>query len=283
MLTIKFRVSTNVTLVGLVLGFVVATLLPASAAFAASGAIAQSYTTHDGGVSPGALVSFSTSSADEVVLASRSNALALAGVATDQPLVELSSGGSNGVQVAVGGTAEALVSDANGPIKVGDRITASPVAGIGMKATAAGQVVGIAQANLSSVQTVTRSFVDTTGKQIDVHVGRLAIAVNAAYYAGSTSQGVLASFVPSFLQSIANTLTGKQVSPLRVLLGTMVLIFGFAAVMVMLYVSVKSGVISIGRNPLAQQALRRGLIDVIIAAFGVLLISGVVVYVILFG
>lgn len=266
---------------GLVLGIFMA-VLPTGMAVAASSAIAQSYDTTSKDIAQGALVSLSSKQSSEVVLASPKNASALVGVASSQPLVELSSPGHDTVQVAVGGTVEALVTNTNGAIAVGDRITVSPVSGIGMKATEASQIIGTAQASLDSVKTVTRKFTDTAGNTVEAKVGLIPVAVNVTYYAGSNAQGVLASFVPSFLQSIANNLTGKQVSPLRVLLGTAVLLFSFTAVIIMLYTAVKSGVISLGRNPLAQQALRKGLIDIIAAALGVLIVSGVVVYIILF-
>lgn len=282
MLKVKLQAFTKKLLASAVLILFFAVLIPASLVSAATGAIAQSYHTDSTDISHGALVSFSPDDPSRVVLASSSNTSALVGVAASQPLVELSSPSQNAVQVAVGGTVETLVSNANGSIAVGDRITASPISGIGMKATQASQVVGTAQANLDSIKTVTRSFTDTSGKKVQLEVGLLPITVNVAYYAGSSSQAALASFVPPFLQSIANTLTGKQVSPLRVLLGTLVLLFGFTAVIVMLYIAVKSGVISIGRNPLAQQALRKGLVDVVIAAVGVLVVSGVIVYIVLF-
>lgn len=282
MFRIKLRTFDKKWRASLALGLFSLALLPAGLVSAATGAIAQPYPTTNTAITNGSLISFSSATPSDVTLASSGNVSALAGVAASQPLVELSSSGKDTVQVAIGGTINALVSNANGPVAIGDHITASPVSGIGMRATTAGQVVGTAQASLDSIQTATRTFIDTSGKEVQVEVGLLPIAVNVAYYSGSGSQGVLASFVPPFLQSIANSLTGKQVSPLRVLLGTAMLLFGLTTVIVMLYVAIKSGVISLGRNPLAQQALRRGLLDVIIAALGVLIVSGVIVYVILF-
>jgi hypothetical protein len=56
---------------------------------------------------------------------------------------------------------------------------------------------------------------------------------------------------------------------------------GFIIVTVILYSAVRSGVISIGRNPLAYSKLRRGIIDVIIGAIAILILSGVVAYALL--
>jgi len=50
----------------------------------------------------------------------------------------------------------------------------------------------------------------------------------------------------------------------------------------MLYAAIRNQIISIGRNPLAQAELRKGLVDVIVAAIGVLIITVVVVYSVLF-
>ena len=247
-----------------------------------SGAISQSYQTTSANLTEGTLLSL-TNSGSSIVEPANSNydVKNLIGIAASKPLVELSNGNSDSVQVVVSGTTDALVSDMNGPIMVGDKITASPVSGIGMKATDSTEIAGVSQANLSDQQTVTKYFATKNGKSIAVKIGLLPIAVGVEYYSDTASQSALSSFLPPFLQSLANALTGKQVPPLRVLLGTIALLLGFVAVIVMLYVSIRSGIISIGRNPLAESALRRGIVDIIIAAIGVLIITMVVVYVVL--
>ncbi len=101
------------------------------------------------------------------------------------------------------------------------------------------------------------------------------------FYSAASSPGAVSNLVPPFLQNLANSITGRQVSALRVLLGFLALILGFTITVVMLYVSIRSDMISIGRNPLAETALRRGLVDIIIAAIGVLLVTAVIVYAVL--
>lgn len=270
----KWRISA-----GALLFLLVQLAQPAAVAASSSGGISQNYQTKTPGITAGELLSLSSTSSSTVEPAnSTSNVSRLIGVAADKPLLELSGKGTSSVQVVVGGTSSALVSDINGPIKVGDKITASPVSGVGMKAINSTEVVGIAQADLSSVQTVTRSVAGSNGKNVNIKIGQLPIAVVVEYYSVTTSSGTASSFVPPFLQSLANQLTGKQVSPLRVLFGMVLLLMGFAAVTFMLYVAIRSGIISIGRNPLAEAALRKGLVDVIIAALGVLIVTAVVVY-----
>lgn len=262
-------------------GAVAALLLCAAMAHAAPAGISQSYNTTSDNISQGALLSLTSSDGNSVEPATSGNVTRLVGIAADKPLVELSEGGESSVSVVVSGSAKALISDINGTVKSGDRVTISPISGIGMKTIEASQVVGTAQADLSSVPTTTKSVSGQNGKSEKIKVGLLPIAVNVAYYSGNASKGAISSFIPPFLQSLANTITGRQVSPLRVLLGTLALLLGFITVISMLYASIRSGVTSIGRNPLAEKALRKGLIDVVIAAIGLLLVTIVIVYVVL--
>ena len=248
---------------------------------AAAGAISQGYGTRASDISKGTLLSLISTGSTAVEPAnSTKNSKNLVGIAADKPLVELSdSAEGTSTQVVVSGSTEALVSNANGDIKAGDKITASPISGIGMKALESSEIVGTARANLDSITTVDRSVEDTDGQKKTVKVGLLPITVNVTYYSASMSQGTFSSFVPPFLQSIANTVAGRQVSPLRVLLGASALLLGFSAVIVILYTSIRNGLISLGRNPLAQGALRKGLVDVVIAAVGLLVVTTVLVYV----
>ncbi len=251
-------------------------------AFAASGAISESYRTSSSGITQGTLLSLVSKGSTVVTPASTSNAASLVGIAASKPLVELSAGTSSngnqsGLQVAVGGTTEVLVSNLNGSVYVGDKITASPVNGIGMKATGAAEIVGVAQANLASVRTVTKTFAGTNGKTVSVKIGLLPVAINVAYYSAAPAGGSVSAFVPPFLQSLANNIAGKAVSPLRVLIGAITLILGFATIVMMLYTGIRSGVISLGRNPLAADALRKGMVDILITAVGILMVTGVVV------
>lgn len=253
-------------------------------AAAADGAISQSYDTNSTNISQGTLISLAATNSTVVEPADNAgNASNLVGVAASKPLLELSDGSKSGVQVVVSGTTRTLVSDLNGAVKVGDRIAPSPIAGVGMKAVNSSQIVGTAQSNLSDVPTVRESVAGTDGKTVNVNVGLVPVGVSVAYYSAVGAAGNTNSFVPTVLQSIANAITGRQVSPLRVLFGATALVIGFISVTVMLYASIRNGAISLGRNPLAEIALRRGLIDVIVAGIGVLVLTTLIVYAILLG
>jgi hypothetical protein len=261
--------------------FVVLQCLVVSTICSAAGAISQGYTTRSDNISRGALVSLVSNSTTTVEPATSSNAANLVGVAADKPLIELSGSGEGSTQVVVGGSTEVLVSDVNGSVKAGDKIAASPIGGIGMKASEAAQIVGTAQVSIDSAKTVEQSITAKDGTKQTIKVGLLSVAVNVTYYSASMSKGTISSFVPPFLQSIANSVVGREVSPLRVLLGAIVLLLGFIAVIVMIQTSIRNGLISLGRNPLAQKAVRRGLIDIIVAAIGLLVLMAVIVYVVL--
>jgi hypothetical protein len=252
------------------------TLVPFATASAAS-TISQAYQTNSSDVSEGTLVSLASSGSGDITPATIANAPNLAGVAVNKPVLQLSTGAKGSVQVALGGSTQVLVSDANGKVYAGDKITVSPLAGVGMKAIDSGEIVGTAQKPLSLVNTVVEQVKGTNGQQVTVHVGLLPVTISVSYYSATSTSGTVSAFVPPFLQDVANSVAGKAVSPLRVLIGTIALLLGFFATTLMLYVGVRSGVISNGRNPLAEAALRRGMVDVLISALGVLVVTGVIV------
>jgi hypothetical protein len=248
----------------------------------AAGAISQGFATSSSNIAQGTLLSLVSGHDNTVEPADSSNTPKLVGVANSKPLLELSATKQDNVPVVVSGSTQALVSNINGAVMAGDKITASPIFGIGMKATKSGEVIGTAQANLASVQTVSQRVTKSNGQSAMVRVGLLPIEVNVAYYSvPQNGIGTIASFVPPALQSLADTVSGRQVSPLKALAGTVALVLGFVTVAIMLYSSIRANIASIGRNPLAQHALRKGFIDVVIAALGILAISVVATYIIL--
>lgn len=245
-----------------------------SANTVAAGAISEGFQTSNTKVAPGSLLSFA-SSQGVVEPATSNNVANLVGIASRQSLIELSGTGKT-IQVVVNGLTEALVSNANGAVKAGDKITASPFSGIGMKATKPTEIVGVAEADLQSGKTISQNVADKTGKKVTIAVGYIPVEVNVAYFA--SSQGNSSLFIPPLLQSIANNVAGDQVSPLRVLASALVLVLGFTTVCVILYTSIRASITAIGRNPLANIAVRKGLVDVFVMAAGILTVTIVTTY-----
>ena len=234
---------------------------------ASSGAFAQGFKADasQGAVTAGALVSLKAGTAGSVELATTGSVGRLAGVVDDSPLVAISDGGQQ-VQVVLSGATNILVSDINGAVKAGDKITASPIAGVGMLAANDSQVIGTAQGKLDMGASQTRSITGKDGKPHSVHVGLIPLQVGIASYRAPGSD-----FLPPFLQTLANGVAGRPVSLLRVLLSGTLLLFGLVAVGVLIYSSVRSALTSLGRNPLAAEVIRKGLYQLAAITLAVLL------------
>lgn len=221
----------------------------------------------------GSLVSIKTGSTKKVELATTASAPQLVGVVDENPLVAIT-GDKTELQVVLSGTTNTLVSDINGPIKAGDKITASPIAGVGMVARTSTQIVGTAQSSLKGGKSQTLS--DQSNKQHTIHVGRIPIQVGIAYYQEPGS-----NFLPPFIQNLANSIAGRPVSVIRALLATILLLLSFLVASVLVYAAVRSAMTSLGRNPLAARVIRRGLYQASGAAIIVVAGSLLAVYLML--
>lgn len=243
-----------------------------------SAAISQGFqASNTTNLTPGALVSLVPNESNNIQLANTQTVNQLEGVVGNQPLVELSSSNSQ-VQVVTSGISGVLVSDINGDVQDGDKITASPINGVGMKATTSSQVVGTAEANFDTVITHNETITDKDGHSHVVHVGMLPVEINVTYFATTQNKK---TDIPAFLQQLANTVASKTVSPLRIIVSALALLLGFISIAVMLSASVRSSIISIGRNPLSEETVHKSLIEVGLIALGILLVMVIVVYLIL--
>lgn len=240
-----------------------------------SSTLAQGFRTDSsqGEVVSGALVSLKKDSTDVVQLASTDNAVRLLGVADSDALVTISQGSSE-AQIVLNGTTTALVSDINGTVHNGDKITPSPIAGVGMRATDSGQAVGTATSDAKGGKV--QSITDNSGTKHDVHITRVSLQVSVGRYDAPSS-----ALLPPFLQGLANNIAGRDVNVVRVLVSTTLLVLGFASVLIIVFISVRSALISIGRNPLAAKDVRQGLYQVLTISFVVAATTGLAAYLIL--
>lgn len=241
-------------------------------------AISQGFQTQEPGLVTGAMVSFSVGHQGVVQLADVSNANQLAGVVGDKPLIEIKSTNNKEVQVVTSGITPVLVSDINGDVKSGDKITPSPLEGVGMKAVTSAQVVGTAQTDFSNIHTVQKAITDRSGKPQTVHTGLLPVQINVTYYSPDDKKTLL----PPFLQQIAFSIAGgRTVSTGRILGSSLALLLGFVSIATLLYSSVRSSIIAIGRNPLSEGAVHKSLVEVGVTAIGILLVMIIAIYLIL--
>lgn len=241
-------------------------------------AISQGFETTETNLVAGALMSLSDQNGNTVSLANSDNIEGLIGVLGDRPLIALDSSGSKQVQVVTNGLTLAMVSDINGDIKTGDKITASPVSGVGMKATKSTPIIGTAQADLAEVQTKETTIQSTDQGSQTVRIGAIPLQVNATFYETAEK---LNSVLPLFLHDLASSIAGKQVAPVRIILAGLILLLALVSIAVLLYSAVQSSIISIGRNPLSEAAVHKSLWQVGGIIFGILLLTVIAIYLIL--
>lgn len=229
-------------------------LLPLAAS--AETAISRGFTT-EGKLPLGSVVSLKPNSTDEVVAASANNVDGLLGVTIteDSSLLSVTSSQKNQVQVATSGTAQVLVSDINGAVARGDHITASPISGVGMKATGNVRIVGVAQGDVGG--TSKQKYKDKDGKEHEVTLGQVPLLINVAYYFKEPDK----TLIPQAIQNLANALAGKVVSPLPIVICAGIFLIMIIIVASIIYSMIKSSIISVGRNPMSQAAVYRGVIQ----------------------
>lgn len=237
--------------------------------------ISQGYTT-DKTLSLGAIVSLNKDSADRIEAASTSNVDNLFGVVIEKESSLLSvSNGPDQVQVATSGTVPVLVSDINGAIKRGDHITASPIAGVGMKANGNVRVIGIAQNDMSAGKKET--FKEKDGKEGSANLGEVSTLINVAYFFKEPEKTI----IPSVVQNVANALAGREVSAVPILVSAGIFLVTIIIVCSILYSMIKSSIISVGRNPMSQGAIYRDLIQISALVLAILSVGLIAIYLVL--
>src|ERR1700683_292486 len=264
---------------GLVAGtFIVLVAAPAvwpsrSQGFAATSSIATA-----------SLVALDSKSPGTVDTATLANAGRLFGVVvpTSSASISLSGTGSGRFQVGTSGSADVLVTNAGGTIHVGDYLTISPIAGVAQEVGAdSTRVIGTAQADFNGTGpgVTSHTITDTAGHSRTVAVGQIPIQINVSSYTSTTGRQPYA--VPNWLQNLANTLAGKAVSPIRIIVAGLVLLVSLCCVTVLLYAAVRNSIISIVRNALSRSSVLRGLFELLALAGAILALTAGAMYVVI--
>lgn len=238
--------------------------------------MSQSYSTNSK-IAQGSIVSSVDNDPDRVVASLVSSADQIFGVVinTDSSAISISNGDDNQAQVATSGTLQVLVSDINGQIYRGDHITASPIAGVGMKATSNVRIVGIAQDDLTSGSK--QSYTDKDGKKQTTLIGEISVLVNVSYYFKEPDK----TLVPAVIQNLANTLAGKTVNTLPIIISAVIFIITIIVVISIIFTMIRSSIISVGRNPMSQSAIYRDLIQLSALVLAILGVGTVAIYLVL--
>lgn len=238
--------------------------------------ISQSYITNDD-LSEGAIVSLKEGSTDEVEASSSKNVDNIFGIVINDnnSLLRITSKEGTQVQVATEGNVSILASDINGDIKRGDHITASPIEGVGMKATGNVRIVGIAQGDMVGQKKQTIKGVD--GKNETVLLGEVPVLVNVAYFFKQPDKTI----IPAAIQNMANTLAGREVSTLPILISAGIFFVMLVVVSSIVYSMIHSSIISVGRNPMSQSAVYRDMIQMSTLVLAILTVGVIAIYLVL--
>lgn len=257
-------------------GAMMVALLPLSA-FALT-SVSEGYNS-DSKLPLAAIVSLKKGSTKDVELTTTDNVDNMLGavIAPENSLLSLTNGSDNETQVATTGEVQVLVSDMNGTVKRGDHITASPIAGVGMKTTTNARVIGIAQGDVADSDTEKQTYKDSTGAEKTVKITTVPVQVNISYYFKEPDK----TLVPSALQNVANSIAGREVSTMPILISTAIFTVTIIVVVAIVYSMIKSSIISVGRNPMSQSAVYRGLIQISALVLGILAVGVVAIYLVL--
>lgn len=255
---------------------VAAVCLCAVQSVAAVTPISQSYIAQND-IPVGSIVSLRDNTADEIVPSTVENAGNIFGVTINSgsSLLAISSSKGRQIQVATSGTISVLVSDYNGPINQGDSITASPIAGVGMKASTNVRIIGLAQVDLRKGQKQKVKLKDGTEKE--VLLAQIPLLVNVSYFFKEPDK----SIIPESIQRVANGIAGKKVDSLPIIVSAGIFIIMLIVVMAIIYTMIRSSIISIGRNPLSQAVVYRNLMQMSVLVLVILTVGIAAIYFIL--
>lgn len=202
-------------------------------------------------------------------------------ISSSDATVSLSTPNANQVFVATSGKYDVLVSNQNDRIKQGDYITISSLDGVGMKAETTQQLVlGKAITGFEgNGDTETTATLTTNKGKRTVKLGHIQVEVSVAHNPLYQKQDE--SSVPKFLSKAAQFVTDRPVTAFRIYAALGVLAVSLLIAGGILYVGVRSGMIAVGRNPLAKKSIFRGLIQVTLISLIVFAIGVFAVYLLL--
>ncbi len=225
----------------------------------------------------GSLVSLVKDTSDTVEASLSSNVDNLLGVVVNpnNSLLSVKTGSNNHTEVATSGTLDVIVSNINGDIVRGDHVTASPLAGLGMKANGNVRVVGIAQGDVIGKHEET--IKDADGKDQKVILGQVPVLINVAYFFKEPEK----SIIPAALQNVANSLAGREVKPLPILVSAGIFAVTLIIVVSIIFSMIRSSIISVGRNPMSQSAVYRDVVQLSALVLGILAVATIAIYMVL--
>jgi hypothetical protein len=232
----------------------------------------------------GTIVQLSGSNASTVAAANQAKLEQMYGVTVDPHLLSLTISDAslkNEVFVSTSGTYSVLVSSQGGTIQAGDYVTLSSIDGVAMKAstdekTVFGRAAGGFDGKANTIGSSTLK--DSAGNAKVVTFGIIPVAINIERNPNEKSTK---ANLPKVLQRIGQAVAEKPVGPLRIYLSIIITGLSIIVAIVTLYAGVRNSIISIGRNPLSKKSVFRGLLEIILTSFLILIIGLFAVYLLL--
>lgn len=214
-----------------------------------------------------------------VILSDTNNSNNLLGISIKKNSSNISyNSKSSTLDIGTNGIFYGYVSNLNGSINVGDKITASIIEGVGQKATLAGRIIGVAQSSFdSSTKGSIKKYVNS--QYPSVYFGEIPINVSVSDYAGvvnSNPSGIVSKF-----QNFSSKLFGKKIDQNRALIGLIIFAIGILIAISMISFSLVSTIKNIGRNPLARSEILRYFILILLMILAIISISLITSYVVM--
>jgi hypothetical protein len=108
-------------------------------------------------------------------------------------------------------------------------------------------------------------------------VGQVPLLISVAYYYKQPDK----TLIPIAIQNVANALAGRTVSTAPILISMGIFIITIILVSAIVYTMIRSSIISVGRNPLSQDAVYRNVMTMSGLVIGILGVAVVAIYLIL--
>jgi hypothetical protein len=241
----------------------------------------------DSALQIGTVVQLAGGGTTKVAAATSKNLGGMYGVVVDPHELSLTVSNAtlaNEASVASSGTYKALVSSQNGTIKQGDYLTMSAIDGVIMKAgtyedqpMVFGRAAGSFDGKNNTLGNATLK--DTTGAtDRTVAIGLIPVTISIQR---NPNQKSTKTNLPPVLQKIGQAVAEKPIGPLRMYLSIAITGLSIIVAITTLYSGVRNSIISIGRNPLSKKSIFRGLLEIILTAFLILIIGLFAVYLLL--
>jgi hypothetical protein len=241
----------------------------------------------DSALQVGTVVQLTGGGTTKVAAATYKNLNGMYGVVVDPHELSLTISNSslqNEASVATSGTYKALLSSQNGVIKQGDYLTLSAIDGVLMKAgtyedqnMVFGRAAGSFDGKNNSLGNATLK--DTTGAvNKTVAIGLVPVTISIQR---NPNQKSTKTNLPPVLQKLGQAIADKPIGPLRMYLSIAITGLSIIVAITTLYSGVRNSIISIGRNPLSKKSIFRGLLEIVLTAFLILIIGLFAVYLLL--